>query len=246
VAATAPKTQFPQNIVAIDANGSLRVLDNQRRFLNPLDARDALVKNPVPKKASQTQAYTQASSDHAASFFGTIPSSTPHQRVSFHSGGLNNLRDGVTRANKLTRHIMDDPNPVAGAYPIFVAWNANLISAWFEQYSTHRGQTDPVFGYILAPLTWPGTSVECCRDSRCLFLNRATLECARCVRQCTAAERTRLFFMPRPERVNRQYEALQKEGTPSSWTQELAPALFAPAECDAGRSRPESLIGRGC
>jgi len=165
------------------------------------------------EKKNQTRSYTRASSEHAAFIFANNDELDRRTNVLiFIQGGLNNLRDGVTRANKLTTPIMDEPNPIDAAYPIFVAWNANLVSAWFEQYSTHRGQNDPVLGFILAPLTVAG-NVGRMLSRLPLSLFEQGYAGIRTLRSPVYGGGTNLpVFMPRPERVNRQYEALQKKG----------------------------------
>jgi pimeloyl-ACP methyl ester carboxylesterase len=165
-------TRFPANVVAIDSGGSLRhyagdpgVRSHEFRSGGtrmPADDNQTL-KNEVKlvssddKKLGEDQKsaslrYTSNSASHLQIVFGNDEIAKHDTILIFIHGGLNTPAKAVDRANKLTRPIMTDA--VAPAYPIFVCWNANLYSSWAEQYETHRGAQDRVFGGILAPFTF--------------------------------------------------------------------------------------------
>jgi pimeloyl-ACP methyl ester carboxylesterase len=208
VGCAAPKTNFPRNVVAIESDGTLRTLDNQRTLTKKANQKTALVKTSKPMRAADRGAYNSKTREHLQFIFEKNQALDTNKTILiFIQGGMNNVNDGVARADRLTEAIMEDPkNP---AYPIFIAWDANLFSAWMEQYITHRGQSDKPFGIILSPLTFLANVGR--------LVARLPLSV---VEQGYAGLRTLRApvygngetkpprLLPRPEEVNRQYQTL--------------------------------------
>jgi hypothetical protein len=73
--------------------------------------------------------------------------------VIFIQGGLNSINDGIDRANNLSQLILTNGQ---SCYPIFIAWNANLFSSyWDHLVKVHRGKTD----YLTAGFLFPWTII---------------------------------------------------------------------------------------
>src|ERR1700704_4028688 len=90
VSCSTPTTDHPRNIIAIDPDGSLRKLANQTNVLRQTRAPRALVRNAAPKKAAQSQNYTNASRSHLEFIFSNNPELDRQNNILiFIQGGLN-------------------------------------------------------------------------------------------------------------------------------------------------------------
>jgi len=168
-------------------------------------------------------------------FLGQSRARPPAPTCSFHSRRTEHLRDGVTGANKPHEAISWTTRIRSlERIPFLLLGTAKSISAGSSMYSTHRGQTDPVFGYLWLRSPWPGTSVRMLsRLTVVIFWNRRlTLEAHACVREhVTAAERTRLFQCPDLSASTGNMRPCRKRVTPSSWTRNWHRPSSLSAEC---------------
>jgi pimeloyl-ACP methyl ester carboxylesterase len=139
-------TTRPKNLVAIDPDGSLRATQSTVTK----SGHERLLRNPAPRHFSETNLYAEKSFRQLDAIFKNNPDLDSRAHILlFIQGGLNDVSDGAARASELSDRIM-----AKGIYPIFLAWDANLFSAWREQYTTHRGANDRVVGTLLAPFTF--------------------------------------------------------------------------------------------
>ena len=229
-------TCHPVNIVAFDPEGSLRTplpgADGTTR-LAPVEHPDlARVKklfSPSAKAEEKREAKRSDDESRRAKYLHDIFHENPQldQRTkitNFIHGGMNGPDAAVERADLLVDPILGEPG--LDAYPIFVCWNSSLLSAWGEQYYTHRGRNDLLVGAALAPLTFTANF------GRFLFRlplsvfeqGYAGLRTFRAPAFGTQTNSHRL--LGRPELVNGQYNRLKADGYRMQLSPSSSPAGF--------------------
>ncbi len=141
--------RHPEFLVAVDAEGHLRGTEGYR--VETAAEIKSAQKSPIKAQAirGRTLVYNRQ-------FDAIFQNPNLLQRTNillFFQGGLNGMDDAVDRADCLGETILNDPrNP---AYPIFIGWDANLFSAWFEHYYlVHRGRSDGTMAKILSPFAF--------------------------------------------------------------------------------------------
>jgi len=198
-----PKTRFPRNVVAIHADGTLYRLSGQ----TDRSGRSKLEKPSPPENEAERENYRRATREHLRYIFENNPELDKQQTLLiFIHGGLNNVSDGAERADRLTGAILHDPK--SPAYPIFIAWNANLFSAWRDQYTTHRGLDDKPFGFILAPLTFAANIGRLLSRLPFSPVEQGYAGMRTLRAPCYGGGTNEPYWIPRPEQANRQYETL--------------------------------------
>jgi pimeloyl-ACP methyl ester carboxylesterase len=215
-------TCHPRNIVAIDAQGSLltpKTNKNGSVILAPTEHPDLtrvrrLVSRSPKAEAARTakrQDYYAKSRQYLDDIFNNNPVLNQHSNITiFIHGGLNEPDASVNRADLLADPILSDTN--VSTYPIFVCWNSSLISAWGEQYYTHRGRNDLLLGAALAPFTFTANLGR--------YLTRLPLSVFeqgyagfRTFRAPVYGESTKpRRLLGRPESVNDQFNRLKADG----------------------------------
>ena len=71
--------------------------------------------------------------------------------VLFVNGGLNGIENSIERSNELTDRILGDPDEPG--YPVFLAWDSDLFTSWFQDtFVVRRGRRDFVLGPLTAPI----------------------------------------------------------------------------------------------
>ena len=217
---SAPKTKFPHNVVAIHPDGTLYRLSGQ----TDRKGRSKLVKRSSPTSQAERESYRETTRKHLSYIFENNPELDKQQTVLlFIQGGLNDVKDGTARADRLTEAILKDTN--SPAYPIFIAWDANLISAWGEQYTTHRGLDDKAFGIVLAPLTFTANLGRLLSRLPFSTFEQGYAGMRTLRAPCYGGGTNEPHWIPRPEQANQQYDILlstnysvQFEPGQKSWT----------------------------
>src|SRR3954466_15560736 len=120
--------RHPEFLIAVDAEGHLRGTEGYR-VETPREIKNA------QKGIQQESSVRARNTVYNQQFDAIFKNPNLLQRTNillFFQGGLNGMDDAVDRADCLGEMILNDPGNAA--YPIFIGWDANLFSAWFEHY----------------------------------------------------------------------------------------------------------------
>lgn len=113
----APTALFPKNVVAVDSDGSLRMASPGDGRRSPASQR--LLRNAPPASPAAQAPYNERTRRAARESFRDNQALDKSTNILiFIQGGLNDLSDGVRRANLLTEAILGDRDHPA--YPFFV------------------------------------------------------------------------------------------------------------------------------
>lgn len=150
---SSPTCNFPTHIVIVDKEGILRDRYSGARVTPVSTKKGKKGKQPGAREYRERLPNNLKQAGKPTEYFGDIWDDIEKQGhtniVIFIQGGLNSEKNGIERANETTEEILKD-----SAYPIFIAWNANLGSAYWEHLVlVHRGKTDPATAIPLSPLT---------------------------------------------------------------------------------------------